>query len=83
MTRPRVLVSLEAVRIDHRIGGRGEVQDSGSERRSRTPWDLAWLIRIEKIHVLSADRSPNRSIPVTTANHVSWTTSSATASEAT
>ena len=52
---------------------------NGTLRRSRDPPRIATFARMRKIHVFSDDRPSNRSIPRTTAIHVSCTTSSATA----
>jgi len=62
---------------------RDATEENGTALFSRAPWLLAWFVRIEKIHVPSAERPSKRSIPATTAIQVSCTTSSATASEAT
>ena len=55
-------------------------EDSETVRRSRAPRVRAWLARIRKIQVRRLERPSKRSIPLMTAIHVSWTSSSATAS---
>jgi RNA polymerase sigma-70 factor (ECF subfamily) len=57
--------------------------ESGIERPSRTARVLAVLVRIRNSHVFRDERPSNRSTPVRTASHVSWTTSSATALDGT
>ena len=51
---------------------------NGTLRASRAPRVLAWLTRIERIHVFSDERPSKRSRPLITPSQVSWTTSSAT-----
>src|SRR6266480_1845364 len=58
-------------------------EEKGTLRRSRTPLVLARLTRMRKIHVFRDERPSNRSIPLRTPNHVSWTTSSASSFVAT
>ena len=58
----------------------GSVGSRGMWRCSRTPEVRARLTRMRNNHVLNEDRPSNRSMPRTTPIHVSWTTSSATAS---
>ena len=54
--------------------------ENGTWRASRTARVRARLTRMRKIHVFKDERSSKRSSPLSTASHVSWTTSSASAS---